>query len=116
MNNKCEKYEGLFVFSSEEELQKHIEECEDCRQEHENMQKVSSLLDEVKLYYRAKRKQTRTRLRAACAVVFMIFSLGSLGIFATNDDFTETLMYGSTLSAEDYGFPVDSYGLLMVDE
>jgi hypothetical protein len=25
-------------------------------------------------------------------------------------------MYGNTLSAEDLGFPVDSYGLLMVDE
>ena len=116
MDNKCKKYEGLFVFSTDEELQKHIAECEECRMEHEKMEKVSSLLDEVKLYYHSKRKQKRVRLRAACAVVFMFMSLASLGIFAVNDDFTETLMYGSTLTAEDYGFPVDSYGLLMVDE
>ena len=54
MENKCNKYEGLFTFSSEEELKAHINECEDCRLEDEKMQKVSSLLDEVKLYYYAK--------------------------------------------------------------
>ena len=31
-------------------------------------------------------------------------------------DFVDTLMYGEALSAEDLGFPVDSYGLLMVDD
>ena len=117
MNKKCSKYEELFVSSSAEELEKHIRECEDCRAEYEAQQKVSSLLDEVKMYYYAKRKKRIARLRAACAIMFMVFSLASVGGFAlTDDDLMDTLKYGDTLSAEDLGFPVDSYGLLMVDE
>ena len=37
MKEKCTKYESLFTFRSEEELMQHIEECEDCRLEHEKM-------------------------------------------------------------------------------
>ena len=116
MNNKCNKYEGLFVFSDEETLKNHIANCEDCAQEDKIQKEVSSLLDEVKLYYRAKRKNRINRLRAACAVVFLLFSSISIGgMVLTNDDILDTLKYGETLSAEDLGFPVDSYGLLMVD-
>ena len=118
MENKCSKYEELFIStSSEEELEKHIQECEECKTEHESQQKVSSLLDEVKMYYYAKRRKNIARLRAACAIAFLVFSLVSVGGFAlTDDDLMDTLKYGDTLSAEDLGFPVDSYGLLMVDE
>ena len=117
MENKCSKYEELFISSSGEELEKHISECEECRAEHETQQQVSSLLDEVKLYYYAKRKQRTVRLRAACAVMFLVFSLISVTGWALNDDdLMDTLKYGDTLSAEDLGFPVDSDGLLMVDE
>lgn len=117
MENKCSKFEELFIGASKEELEKHIQECEECRKEYEAQQKVSSLLDEVKMYYYSKRKKRIARLRAACAVMFMVFSLASVGGFAlTNDDVLDTLKYGDTLSAEDLGFPVDSDGLLMVDE
>ena len=117
MNNKCSKYESLFTFSDRETLDAHLSECEECRKEEEKMQKVSSLLDEVKLYYYAKRKQKRAKLRAFCAVlVFSLFTSLSLGLLVTNEDLADTIMYGQTLTAEDYGFPVDSYGLLMVDE
>lgn len=114
--DKCSKYESLFVFSNEDTLKKHLQECEDCRKEAEVQEKVSTLLDEVKMYYHSKNKQKRNRLRAICASVFMVFSLMSLGVVTTNDDIMDTLKYGDTLSAEDLGFPVDSYGLLMVDE
>ena len=57
------------------------------------------------------------RLRAACGVMFMVFSLVSVtGWVLNDDDLLDTLKYGDTLSAEDLGFPVDSDGLLMVDE
>ena len=114
--DKCSKYESLFVFSDENTLNKHLQECEECRKEAEVLAKVSTLLDEVKMYYHAKNKQKRNRLRAICASVFIVFSLMSLGVVTTNDDIMDTLKYGDTLSAEDLGFPVDSYGLLMVDE
>lgn len=116
MDNKCSKYESLFIFSDNETLNEHIKECEDCRKEAEIQDKVSSMLDEVKMYYFAKRKK-RTKLRAACAVMFMLLSAFSVFGFVLNDeDLTQSLMYGDTLSAEELGFPVDSYGLLMVDE
>ena len=36
--------------------------------------------------------------------------------YLTYSSFIHTIKYGQTLSAEDYGFPVDSYGLIMVGE
>ena len=116
MNKKCSKYEGLFVFSDAEALNNHINQCEECRQEQEEMDKVSSLIDEVKFYYKSKRKQRRMRIKAACAAMFLFVSVLSAGLVFNNDDLTDILMYGNPLSAEELGFPVDSYGLLMVDE
>lgn len=115
MDNKCSKYEGLFIFSDEESLKKHLEECPDCRAEHEKMQKVSDLISETKFYYRSKSNRRR-KLKAICALAIFMFFSGTFGIVTNNEDFTEALMYGETLSAEDLGFPVDSYGLLMVDD
>ena len=79
------------------------------------MEKVSGLINEVKFYYAAKRR-TKRKLKAVCAAILLIFFSTTFGIFAMDDDFTDVLVYGDTLSAEDLGFPVDSYGLLMVDE
>ena len=115
MDKKCTKYEGLFVFSDNETLAEHIAECEDCRAEQEKMDKVSNLLGEVKYYYRAKAKR-KMKLRAACAAMFLVFFAGSFGVIMENDDIADSLMYGQELSAEDLGFPVDNYGLLMVDD
>ena len=114
MDNKCSKYEGLFVFSDEETLNKHLAECEDCRLEHEKMQKVSNLLGEVKFHYRSKKRKLM-KLKAVCAVVMIMFFSASFGVITNDDEWADTLMYGESLSAEELGFPVDSYGLIMVD-
>ena len=116
MDNKCSKYEELFVSSDDEALEKHIAECDECKAEQETMDKVSGLLDEVKMHYYSKRRHRMVRLRAACAIVFIMFSIVSLTAVINDDDLMDTLKYGDTLSAEELGFPVDSYGLLMVDE
>ncbi len=115
MNKKCSKYEGLFVFSDEETLNSHLNECEECRLEQEKMDKVSDLIDEVKFYYYAKRKK-KTFLKIACAVLLLIFTTVSYGVYENYDNMLDTLQYGESLSAEDLGFPVDSYGLITVDE
>ncbi len=115
MKDKCSKYESLFVFSDKNTLEKHIAECEDCRNENEKMQKVSELISEVKFYYKKKQKKF-AYFRVACAMSLLLFSTLSLGIMTTNDELLDTLMYGETLTAEELGFPVDSYGLIMVDE
>ena len=115
MDKKCSKYEGLFIFSDDETLKKHVAECEECSKEHEKMQKVSDLIGEVKFYYKSKSKK-RKMLKVACAFFLLMLFGTFFGIIANDDEYADLLMYGNTLSAEDLGFPVDSYGLLMVDE
>ncbi|MCQ2753707.1 MAG: hypothetical protein MJ231_01520 [bacterium] len=114
MDNKCSKYEGLFIFSDEKTLQEHIESCEECKHEHEKMQKVSDLLSEVKLYYKGK-KQRFKKLKAICAAFFLVIFSTTSTIVYNDTDVVDSIVYGDTLSAEDLGFPVDDDGLLMVD-
>lgn len=114
MKDKCTKYEALFTFGSEEDLMKHIEQCPDCALEHEKMQKVSSLIQEVKPHYQKKRKNTQI-MKIACTLLFLIVSGTSFTVMSMNPDISDTIKYGTTLSAEDYGFPVDSYGLIAVE-
>lgn len=114
MKDKCTKYEALFTFRDEEELNEHIQECEDCRLEHEKMQKVSSLLQEVKPYFKERRKNL-TKIKVACALFMLMFSGTTLGVINFNTDVSDTLKYGTTLSSEDLGLPVDSYGLIAVE-
>lgn len=114
MKEKCTKYEALFTFRSEEELNQHIQECEDCRLEHEKMLKVSELIKEVRPYYREKRKNL-AKVKIACALFMLMVSGTTLGVINLNTDVSDTLKYGTTLSAEDLGLPVDSYGLITVE-
>lgn len=115
MDNKCSKYEGLFVFSDEETFMKHLEECPDCRAEHEKMQKISELIGETKFYYKSKSRRVR-KLKAICALALFMFFSATYGVVMNDGEWADALMYGETLSAEDLGFPVDSYGLLVVDD
>ncbi len=114
MSEKCTKYESLFLFSDDATLQAHIEQCPDCRAEHEKMQKVSALLQEVKPYFIAKRKRV-AQMKIACAISFMLLSGTVLGLVNLNPEISDTLRYGAVLEAEDYGFPVDDYGFLLVE-
>lgn len=115
MDNKCSKYEGLFIFSDKETLMKHVEECDECRLEHEKMQKVSDLIGEVKFHYKSKQRNFR-KLKAICAALFLVVFSTTFWVTTMDDDLTDMLVYGNTLSAEELGFPVDSYGLIMVGE
>ena len=115
MDDKCSKYEGLFVFSDEKTLNEHLETCESCRLEHEKMQKVSDLIGEVKFYYKSKKRRLM-KLKAVCALALFMFFSATYGVVINDGDFADALMYGESLTAEDLGFPVDSYGLLLVDD
>ena len=114
MKEKCTKYESLFTFRSEEELQKHLQECEDCRLEHEKMQKVSDLIKEVKPFFREKRRNL-AKIKVACALFMLMVSGTTLGVINLNTDVSDTLKYGTALSSEDLGLPVDSYGLIYIE-
>ena len=113
MKNKCTKYEAYFTFSSQDDFNNHLCECEACMLEHEKMQKVSSLIQEVKPHFLRKRRNNKL-IKAACSILLLIFIGTGIGI-VNNGDLYDTLIYGETLSAEDLGFPVDSYGLIMVE-
>lgn len=114
MNDKCSKYEALFTFRSKEELNEHLQHCPDCRAEHEKMLRVSELIQEVKPYFEEKRKNI-ARLKAACALFVIMLSGTTLGVLNLNTDISDTLKYGTTLSSEDLGLPVDSYGLISLE-
>ena len=114
MDNKCSKYESLFTFRSEEELMEHVNSCPECKQEHEKMLKVSELIKEVKPYYQKKRKNM-AKLKVACAIFLIMACSTTLGIINFNTDVADTLKYGQTLTAEDLGLPVDSYGLIFIE-
>ncbi len=114
MKDKCSKYESLFVFRSEEELNEHIRTCEDCRHEHEKMLRVSELIQEAKPYYK-EQKRNWAKVKVACALFLLMASGTTLGVINLNTDVSDTLKYGTTLSAEDLGLPVDSYGLIYIE-
>ena len=114
MTDKCKQYEGLFIFGDDEKLTSHLETCEDCRKEHERMQRVSDLIAEVAPKIREQRR-TSARLKMACASFALVILVSTLGVINFNPDVHDTILYGQTMTVEDYGLPVDSYGLIMVD-
>lgn len=120
MKEKCTKYENLFTFRSEEELEEHIKTCPDCKAEQEKMDKVSELLQEVKPYYVQKRNASYNRLKVACILGFGLFVGVLLGHFSQNIVPTSTYTStnsdtASTSNFNEYGMPVDSYGLITVN-
>ena len=114
MENKCTKYEGLMTFGDEARLLEHIAVCEDCRHEHERMQKVSELIAEVAPDIRKSRRKV-AKLKMACASFALFCFVSAAGLVNFNTDIHDTIMYGQTLTLEDYGLPIDSYGLIMVN-
>ncbi|MCI1273552.1 MAG: hypothetical protein LKG27_03860 [Clostridiaceae bacterium] len=114
MTNKCTKYQGLFIFADEKTFLSHVDSCDECKAEHEKMERVSALIQEVKPLYRQNKSRTKA-LKAAC-VMFALFVFG-VSFTALDSKFSimDTLKYGQAVSLEDMGFPVDSYGLLMVE-
>lgn len=114
MKDKCTKYEALFTFADEQTLKEHLEVCEDCRAEQEKMDRVSELISEVKPFYKKKRPAPH-HLKVACILFALVIGGASIGVVGTNQDIMDYIKYGETLSAEDYGFPVDSYGFLLVE-
>ena len=114
MKDKCTKYEALFTFADENALKEHIAECSDCKSEQEKMDKVSELIQEAKPYF-IERRRNFAKIKAVAASFALIMLTATLGVVNFNTDVSDTIRYGTTLSAEDLGLPVDSYGLLMVE-
>lgn len=125
MTKKCDKYESLFIFADEETLNKHLQECEDCRREHEKMHKVSALVKEAEPELK-RRAAFFNSLKVACVLVLFITGGVFFQTFApmqlNNTNATMTASISSDMSFDyedsiiaDMGLPTDDYGLLMLD-
>lgn len=118
MTEKCTKFKSLYLFRDEAELEEHLKECPDCRAEKEKMDKVSELLQEVKPYYAKQRKKSFTRLKVACILCFGMFTGMLIGYFTQYGytNITASTTYSETTQAtNEYGIPVDSYGLISLN-
>lgn len=116
MDKKCKKYEQIFVFRDETELSNHLNECEDCRAEQKKMDKVSELLKEVKPYYSELQRNSFNRLKIACIVCLCLFTGLITGYFSQISKYSATSVsyYNSTETTNEYGIPVDNYGLINI--
>lgn len=83
--------------------------------EKEILNKVSDLIQEAKpLFY--KQKRNKENLSRICAAFLFLFVSFTSFTFFSNSELMDTIKYGESLCAQDLGFPVDSYGLIMVDD
>jgi hypothetical protein len=120
MKETCTKYESLFIFGTEQDLQAHLELCPDCRAEHEKMQKVANLVKEVKPLYRKNLFNDKIKLKIAACFIIMVCSFWaynqytSLNIAKLNYESDLLITNGDSLIA-DQGLPTDEYGLLTTE-
>lgn len=117
MENKCNKFEELFVKADESVLLAHIEDCSECRSEYEKMLKVSNLISEVKPLYRRKRRVQKNVFAMAASFLMIFLAFFAIQIYTPNSIVNETIasISGSDYTYEEIGLPVDEYGLIMVD-
>lgn len=119
MSEKCSKYESLFIFGSEEDLNLHLAECQVCRSEHEKMQKVSALVKEVKPLYK-KGSNNKIILNAAACFVLMILSFMAYNnynnmVIAELNRESDVLVNSGHSMITDNGLPTDDYGLILTE-
>lgn len=116
MNNesKCNKYEAFFVFNDEKAFYEHIENCPDCKAEHEKYLKVSELVKEVGSEYLKRqekhRKKTIMLKQAACFLILLAGLSGFAGykVYDYNSfqisSADESYIYAMGLPTDEYGF------------
>ena len=114
MKEKCTKFEGMFVFANEKDFEKHLGSCDDCKEEAKKMDDISKLIQKAKPFYFKERARQKS-IMASCAIFLVFLTTGIFSVLNYNNALLDTIKYGHALSAEDLGFPVDSYGLIMVE-
>lgn len=112
---KCNKFQQYFIFSNNDDFQKHLEECPDCKAQNDEFERISDLVKEVKFVYKQKRKN-KLITKVACVSALMMFTF-SFALFNNVGYFTENVYseYSQDTIIDEMGMPIDSYGLIMVD-
>lgn len=114
--NKCDKYEGFFVFQNEEVFNEHLEHCPDCQQEHEKYMKVSALVKEVAPMYLKKRQKDKVSAIKKLACCFVAFvGLTAFTGYKVYDNYSMQVNYAEdSYVMSTMGLPVDDYGFLEI--
>lgn len=118
MKEKCTKFESLYIFKSEDELKEHVQNCPECQAEMQKMERVSELIQEAKPYFVYKQKLSYTKMKVACIMCFGLFAGTLIGYFTQFNYYISANNYSSEYSTQatnEYGIPVDNYGLITVN-
>ncbi len=113
-DNKCNKYEGFFVFQNEENFNEHINNCEVCKKEHEKYLKISSLVKEIAPKYLERenhKKMMKSAQRLACCLVAFL-GLSVFTGYKLYDNYVYTVNLEQESTVSEIGLPVDEYGFL----
>lgn len=112
MQDKCNKYESLFIFSSDEKFSEHIDNCVDCKNEYLKMARISELVNEVKSDYKSS-----SFMLTKLACLLFLFLVGGFGFDALDSryGYLDVIRYGEDYNISSFGFPADDYGLIQVD-
>jgi hypothetical protein len=102
----CDKFEKLFIQETQDELLKHIQNCEICMLEYKKMVCTENLIKEVKPHFII---QAKSRSFAKIAASFALVAVSSL--FILNNFYIPKLSYEESISSS---FPVDEYGLMNI--
>ncbi len=112
---KCGRYEGLFIFRSEDELAEHIENCEECKKEHEKYQKISSLVKEVAPVYLKKKEREKSLFVKRIACCFVILSLvTTFAGYKVYDSYSYQASSDEESCISNLGLPIDDYGFFEI--
>lgn len=105
----CDKFEKLFTQKDETELLKHIETCDECRQEYEKFQAIGNLVKEAKPLFekeKAKSKSLRRKIALSMVAGMSFFCLTGFVLMSWLPNYN----YDKAVSSDIY--PVDEYGLV----
>jgi len=120
MNNNCNKYQSLYVFRTEEELQEHLDVCAICRKQHSEIIEVEKLVKFSKTAYLKNKFKTNTvRLnRAIAGVAVLIFTsfifnnYSELNSINTHLKHPEVSEFTNNSLFNQMQLPTDDYGIL----
>ena len=112
---KCNNYEAYFVFSSNKDFENHLENCEDCRQEHEKYRKVSQLVKEVAPIYLKRKQQQKISVVKKLACCFVLFvGLTAFTGYKAYDNYVMNQEVNEDSCISTLGLPIDDYGFLEI--
>lgn len=119
MNNKCDKYESLFIFGSKEDFSEHLKTCTDCQNEHEQMKKVACVVKEVKPFITNKENNVVNfplySKIVACFIMPLIFSF-AFNLFSPQKANPEIAWAKQSSVVTEMGLPSDEFGLLTIEQ